>query len=191
MAADAPHVLDPHQVLVASPGQARNLRRLGHLHHRVPVGGGIHLGRGGRIGSDEHGEIEVATGDGAYLGRVGEPVAAHPHAVVRLGQIGDEVAPLVVGDDDLREAGCEVVGLGDDPHAGFRPKGGLDDASDLFSPYLQRCRPCLRHCGRQSEKTGHEQVAEGSGTRSRRAPRFSRCAQITCVVHVDSSIDER
>ena len=60
-------------------------------------------------------------GSPSHLRRIDQTVAAHPDLVFGLRQIGDEVAALIVGDDDPGELGRQVGGLRDHPDAGFRP----------------------------------------------------------------------
>ena len=50
---------------------------------------------------------------------------------MRLGQVRHDVAPAFVGDRDLGEAGAELGGLRDDPHAGFRTEPAGDHAADI------------------------------------------------------------
>jgi len=84
--------------------RGEGLAGVGALHrrvHRQPVVGGVDLRRllrvRGRRGGDVHG---VADRRRRLLG-VDEAVAAHPQAVVGLGQVRHHEAAVVVGDDDL------------------------------------------------------------------------------------------
>ena len=63
--------------------------------------------------------------------RVHQPVAAHPHVVARLRQVGHDVAPAIVGHDDLPERRRQLGRFGDDPDAGFRPFRTGDHAADV------------------------------------------------------------
>ncbi len=90
MAADAAVALQQIQVvsLCDALGDAAASAELGwgwNVHHRVPVDGGVVLGRG-RVARGGHGgQVHVAAGFGGGLGAVDQPVAARPHAVTRLG----------------------------------------------------------------------------------------------------------
>ena len=75
-------------------------------------------------------------GVAATFARIHEAVAAHPHGVVRLRQIGHQESPGVVGDDDLREGRRKVARFGDDPDAGFRAARAGDEAGDVVVVYL-------------------------------------------------------
>jgi hypothetical protein len=61
---------------------------------------------------------------------VDEAVAAHPDAVIRLRQIGDDVSATLVGHDDLGKAGAKVSRLGDDPHSVLGAKAAGDGAAN-------------------------------------------------------------
>ena len=81
------------------------------------------------------GQIEVLAERDIHSRGVDESVAAHPDLVVRLRQIGNEVAPGIVGDDDLGEFGRQIGGLCDDPNAGLRPVRAGDDAANVGCAY--------------------------------------------------------
>ena len=66
------------------------------------------------------------------LGRVHQTVAAHPDRVVRARQIGHEVTPLVVGDDDAREFGWQILRFGDNPDARLGAVRARDDTADVI-----------------------------------------------------------
>ena len=75
--------------------------------------------------------FSVLPGVACDLRRVDQAVAAHPDAVARLRQVGEEVAPAIVGDHDPRELRRQVRGLRDDPDAGLRPSRSGDHAADV------------------------------------------------------------
>jgi hypothetical protein len=75
--------------------------------------------------------IELLAGLRAQLGRIHQPVAAHPDAVVRHRQVGDDVAALVVGHNHLGEFRRQVGGLRDHPDAGFGPGRAAHHAADV------------------------------------------------------------
>ena len=80
-------------------------------------------------------------GLGGDLLGVDKAIAAHPHAVVRLRQVGDQVSPALVGHHHLGEAGAEVARFGDDPDAGFRAEPAGHDAADrlVVDPHVLGC----------------------------------------------------
>src|SRR5262249_20222440 len=77
------------------------------------------FGRGFRVGRDHRFQVELGAGRSLHLGRVDQAVPAHPHAVVRFRELGNEIAAAVVGDDDLGVLGRQVGGLGDYPYTGL------------------------------------------------------------------------
>ena len=104
------------------------------LHHRVPVDRRVVL-RGFRLVRRRHrGQIELLAGLALHLRRVDEAVAAHPDVVIGLRQIGDDVAALVVGDDDLDVAHRQIARFRDHPDAGLGTAGAF--------ARRRRCRRC-------------------------------------------------
>ena len=133
--ADAAVVL--HYVEIV--GQFYVLRRLfaaeyaglGDLHHRIPVDRRVVV-RSGGLARRSHGlQIELLAGRAFYLGRIDEAVTAYPNVVVGFGQIGNNVAPLIVGDDNADKAHRQIARFRDNPHAGFRPLRPGNDAADI------------------------------------------------------------
>ena len=100
---------------------AGKLALVGHFHQREPVACRVVLGGRPRIGRRHRREVQDLAGHRLHLRRIDEPVSAHPHVVAGLRQIREEIAPAIVGDDDLHELRRQVGGLRDDPHARFRP----------------------------------------------------------------------
>src|SRR5262249_41788479 len=76
-------------------------------------------------------EIEDPSGRGLDLGRVDETIAAHPDVVGRLRQFGDDIAALIVGDDDLYKLGGQFGRRGDHPDARLRTRGAPHDAAEI------------------------------------------------------------
>ena len=110
------------------------------LQHRVPVDRRIIL-RGRRIVRRRHrGQVELFARIGFDHGRIDQAVAAHPHFVMCLRKIGHDVAALVVGDDHLGVAGCQIVCLRDHPNAGFRSVRTGDHAANVVIVDLHRLR---------------------------------------------------
>jgi hypothetical protein len=125
--------------------------------HRIPVHAGVVLGgRSGRGGRCRD-EVEPLPRRALDAPVVHQPVAAHPDAVAGARQVGDEVAALVVCDNDLGVAGWQIGGLGNHPDAGLRAIRARHDAADVGRADLDarwgRCL-CLRVNRRQGERCG-------------------------------------
>ena len=135
MAADAAVVL--HAVEIVGDLHVRRTRpccrrlRIRDLHHRVPVDRRIVFRRRRLVRRRHRGQIELLAGLALHLRRVDEAVAAHPDVVVGLRQIGDDVAALIVGDDDLDVAHRQVARFRDHPDAGLRTLRPAHDAADV------------------------------------------------------------
>ena len=141
-----------------------SLRR--DLQHRVPVHAGSSPPPLLRSGA-RRGQVQRLARVRLDLRRIDQPVAAHPHAVVRLGQVGNDVAALVIGDDDLGELGRQVGGLGDHPDAGFGPFRAGHHAADV------RRADLLRERGSgEKEKKANEVASRMSGPPPRRLRRI-------------------
>src|SRR5439155_3624256 len=87
--------------------------------------------RRARVGRDHSREVQRLAGRGRHVRRIDQPIAAHPDCVGRLGKGGDQVASLIVGDDDADELGRQIVRFGDHPHPGLRPVRTRDHAGDV------------------------------------------------------------
>ena len=153
-AADVLHLLEPVglRALFGDARAAAEVLRRRNLEHRVPVDRGVVLRGGGLVRRRHRGEIEELARLGAHLGRIHQPVAAHPDAVGRFRQPGNDVAPALVGDHHLRVLGRQVGGLGDHPDARFRSAGARDYAAevaradaDILRGKLRRAR--CQECG--------------------------------------------
>ena len=136
--ADAAHVLHPHQVLVAPVAQLRGLLLRGQLHHRVPVGSGVHLRGGGCVGRGRCRQVHGLARLTRNLCRISKAISPHPHLVLRRRQIGNQVAALIVSDDDLREARWQIARLRDDPHARFGAGRRGNDTGDVVGIHRDR-----------------------------------------------------
>ena len=77
------------------------------------------------------GEVEHAPRPRRHFRRVDEFETAHPHAVVRLRKIGNDVAPAIVGDDNLGKFGRKLGRLRDHPDAGLGSIGPGDHAAEV------------------------------------------------------------
>jgi hypothetical protein len=126
---------------VAPGAGAGELAGRRHVQHRVPVKRRIILRRGLAIRRGRGGQVYRLARRTLHLGAVDKTVSARPQRVIRLRQAGNEVAALVVGDDDLRIAGRQIGGLGDHPDTGFRAARAGDDAADLIVLDRRLLRP--------------------------------------------------
>ena len=149
--------------LPCGPG-ARKLALVRHLEHRIPVDRRIIFRRRSGARRRHRGEVEDLAGRGRDLGRVDEPVAAHPDVVVGLRQIGQHVAALIVGDHDLGELGRKIGGLGDHPDAGLRPVRAGDHAAEIaVTDADTRRRALLRAQLRRGSAQQHRDPDSGHG----------------------------
>ena len=123
---------------VALGSRAGELALLRHLEHRIPVDRRVVFRRRGRARRRRGIEVEGLPGHGPNLGRIHEPVAAHPYAVTGLRKLGHDIAPAIVGDHDLGELGGKVGGLSDHPDAGFRAVRAGDHAAEITRAHLDR-----------------------------------------------------
>ena len=104
-----------------------------HADQGKPVAGRVIVRGRPRVGRHDRGEIERPAGGGAQRRRVHQPVPPHPHAIAGLGEVGQQVAPLVVRDDDLDELGSELARLRDYPHARFGSVRAGDHSADVVA----------------------------------------------------------
>ena len=164
MAADAVDIVHPLapdilRDLLRNLGAAAEILCRRNLHQRVPVDRRVIMSRRGLVRRRHRREIDLLAGLGAPLGRIHQPVAAHPDGVVHIRwQVRDHVAALIVGDDDLGELCRQLVGLRDHPDAGLRAVGSEHHAADVVIVDSDR-RRLLRM------------------QRSRRADEYARCSQ--------------
>jgi hypothetical protein len=124
--------LDVRVDAVTRRPSARECGRIRHLDHRVPVDRRIVLRRGFLIRRLHGGEVELFAGLAVDLRGIDEAIAAHPDLVLRLRQIGDDIAALIVGDDHLGHLGAEIGGFRDHPHARLRAGRASDHAADII-----------------------------------------------------------
>ena len=123
------HVRSEPVALRAGAGKFLCGRR---LEQRQPVIARIDLRRFLRRFGQRRGQRDLRRGR-LHLDRrrIDEAVASDPHAIGGGGQFRHHEAALIVGDDNLDEVGGQVLGFGDDPHAGFRPLAAAHDAGDV------------------------------------------------------------
>ena len=174
--------LDVRVDAVAARRVAREVALLRHADHREPEAGRIVLRGGARIGRSRCGEVDDLSGRGLHLRRIDEAVAAHPHVVVRLRQIGQQVASAIVGDDDLHELRRQVLRLGNHPDAGFGPVRARDDAADIVGVEahgVSGLRHGLHRDRRRAEKHSEAHCHPARVQQSRRVHESTPCvAQI-------------
>ena len=133
----------------------------GNLEHRVPVDRGVVVsGRRGR-GRSRGGQIDQSSRRGGHLGAVDEAIAARPHGVVGLRQIGHDEPALVVRDNALDVAHLEVARFRDHPDAGLWTARASDHASDIVVVNGDS-RSALLGVGHQ-EECREEQRQRGGG----------------------------
>ncbi len=130
------------------------LRR--YLQHRVPVDRRIALRRlRGR--RRRGGEVDDPARVALLPRRIHHAVAAREHLVIRLGQIGDEVAALVVGHHALDQPRRQVGGFGDHPHAGLRSVRTRHHAADVLIADRRRLLcVCRRRKSRRDRRRGYK-----------------------------------
>ena len=98
----------------------------------VPVAGRIDLRRGTCVRRHARRQRQVSPRRGPHGRRVDQAVSADPDAEIGLGrQVGQQVAALVVGHDDLAELRGRVRGLGNHPDAGLGTPRARHGASDV------------------------------------------------------------
>ena len=147
-----------HVLVAVRAGEVALVR---DVQHRKPVDRRVIL-RGGRRIRRRHGrQIDGLPRRRHDPRRVDESVAAHPDIVIGLGEVRNDVASLIVGDDDFGECRRQPVGLGNHPDAAFGPVFAGDhpaqimlaDADPRLSGLL-RAEP--RRCGsEQRSGTDH------------------------------------
>ena len=116
----------------------------GNLQQRVPVDRRIIMRRLGRVRCRHSRQVEMLAGLRAHFRRVHQTVAAHPDAIISHRQVGNHVAPLIVGHNDLGELGGKLDALGDHPDAGFRPVRAGDDPADIVARRSRAPSPAAR-----------------------------------------------
>ena len=154
--------LDVRRNAVAAWRVAGELALLRHANQGEPVACWVILGCGAWIRGHHRRQVHDLAGCGVHLGRVDQPVAAHPYVEVGLGQIGQKITSAIVCDDDLDELRREIRRLCDHPDACLRPLRARDDAAevvgvdaDRFAGRLTGLDPGLRG-GQQYREAGHD-----------------------------------
>ena len=137
MAADAVDIVHPLapdilRDLLRNIGAAAEILCRRDLHQRVPVDRRVIMRRRRIVRRRHRREIDLLAGLGAPLGRIHQPVAAHPDGIVHIRrQVRDHVTALIVGDDDLGEFCRQLGGFRDHPDAGLRAVGSGYHAADV------------------------------------------------------------
>ncbi len=149
---------------------ARELARLRHVEQGEPVAGGVVLRGGLRVRRWDRGEVLPPARGGRLLGRVHQPVPPDPDAVVRLREVGQQVAAPLIGDDDPGEPGGEVAGFRDHPDSGLRSRGAGDHAADIVSVHLDRL--AVERAGTASRREGGREGAQAGRDRGGEPDRF-------------------
>ena len=112
------------------PGAGEVARRR-RLHQREPVAGGVVVAAARAFGAMVALRFRVLPGVAVHLRRVDEPVATHPHAVVRRRQVREQIPAAIVGDDDLRELRRQIAASPRSPRRRLPAFGAGDDAADV------------------------------------------------------------
>jgi hypothetical protein len=131
----------------------------GDLEQRVPVDAGIIFRGGGSGRRRDRREIHQLAGPALNFRRIDQPVATHPHAVVGLGKIGNDIAPALIGHHHFGKFGGEVTRLRDHPDAGLGPGRSGDDATEIAVANVD-CRAGLI-CPRRDHRRSHQRRYRG------------------------------
>ena len=155
----------------------------GHLDQRVPVVRGVDLRRVARRGGEDRAQGDLVSETPADPVGVDQPVAADPEVVGRLRELGQQEAPVVVGDDDLDELRLQVVGLGDHPDACLRAIVATDDAGDhAVVRQLPGSRRLVRPGQRDRQRTGRRRDAERAVSHAHVRPLLGVGRRSTCRI---------
>ena len=147
------HVGRDAVALVTGAGEIalrRQLQQREPVERRVVLRGGLLVGRRRRL------QVEDLARLGLHLGRVNQPIAAHPHVVLACRQVGDDVPAAVVGDDALDQARRRASRFGDHPDAGLGPVGARDHAANIVVINARGCAALARHADRGRRKKHYE-----------------------------------
>ena len=169
-------ILQGRRHAVALRAGAREQVRGRDLHHRIPIDARIIRRRRRAVRRLHRFEIEKLARLRFHLGRIDQAIAAHPDVVGAFGQIGKDIAALVVGRDDLDVFGRQIARLGDHPYAGLGALRAGDHAADIvgIDAHLRSSGGLGRGGGRgsgaqQRGKTGAQHADAGCSLR----PHFS------------------
>ena len=149
--------LDRHAVGAGTGKQAlvRNFEQ------RIPIDRRIIFRSRGRARGRCGLQVDILAGLGLHLHRIDETVTANPHSVLGLGQIGYQVTPTVVCDDDLGEFGRKIGRLGDNPDTRFRSGWTGNHAAKVTIADLDRLQGSLLRI----KPTGHGRREPSKGGR--------------------------
>ena len=155
------------------------------VQHRKPVDRRIIL-RGGRRIRRRHGrQIDDLPRRRHDPRRVDEPVAAHPDIVIGLGEVRNDIASLIVGDDDFGEWRRQPGGLGNHPDAGFGPVFAGDHPAQIMLANadrglrgLLRAEPRRRGGEQRSDADRSNPLQELDFRRHRMVPPFDDRAHV-------------
>ena len=137
--------------LVALVAGAGKLLRGRNVEHRIPVHARIELGRGSRRRRRRCLEVDLLARTRIRLRRILQAIAANPDLVVRVWQIGNDEATLIVRHDDFCKFGRKILCLGNDPDTRFGAlvadhlpanvmRGYIDSRGDCGTAQQQRSR---------------------------------------------------
>ena len=153
---------------IATGSRAGEQALVRDLKQGIPEDRRIIFRRSRRVRCRRRGQVYDIAGRSPNLRRIDQAVAAHPHAVICLWQVGHHIAPATIGDDDLGEFGRQVGRFRDDPDAGFRPVGAGHHACEVVVADRDGFQGALlgAHRGPRQECQNHS-----DGARHVRAPR--------------------
>ena len=123
---------------------------------RQPLAGGVILRGRVIVGRNHRRQVQRLARRGHRAFRINQAIPAHEDRVIRLRQIGQQVASLVVGDDDPDEGRWELFRLRDHPDAGFGALAAAHHAADVVAVHGNRRRlPRADGCQGKSEERNH------------------------------------
>ena len=151
-------------MLLRDIGAAAEILGRRNLQQREPVDRRVIMRRRRLVRRRHRGQIDLLAGLGAQFWRIHQPVTADPDLVVHLRrQVGDHVAALVVGDDDLGEFRRQLRGFRDHPDAGLGPVRTAHHPADVVivdgNRRLLRMRR-RRNQGRQARRRGNTKSSQ-------------------------------
>jgi hypothetical protein len=157
---------------VALVAGARELVGAWNRQHRIPVHSRV-IFRGGSLRRCERRcQVQRLTRLAVDTLGVDQPVAARPHLVVGLRQVGDDVTAGIVGDDDFGVTGRQVERLRDHPNTCLGACPTADNAADVCSADGQRVGG--RVGGLSAGGKWHRQQAAGDSRREAGEARGTR-----------------
>src|SRR6185437_16274080 len=129
--------LDVGRDAVAARSRARKFISLRHLEKGIPVIRRIVLRSHRSIRRDGRLQIDDLPRLALHLRGIYKAITARPNGIVRLRQIGKQVAATVVSSHFLDVASRQIRGFCDYPYPSFRPVGAGHDSADIVGANLR------------------------------------------------------